>query len=397
MKPSVFVQLLEDPQKGERDYSRFLIKHNGKFDNAISIRFSAKKYENVDVSAVFYDNFKEFIIQDLSLIGDDVPDDRDDNWVYDLAERRIKKIRPEVNKKLAKILTQMGGAKNWGLACEIVYKEYQNVFKKVVSDYFRDDIYRGHGQEIVNILFQRFYLSRVNATPIAFIENYEGWLYICLRHLANRVRKEIDQEIIIRDGNNISLDSILEKITQAAESSPSPDSTDKVPNNVTDGLIEDPDPDWAHALLERYLRLIPNPKYAELIRAIKLEGIPVETMAEEWKCSIAAIYNMMNEAMTALVRVALPEIRKRNLKKYKKSQSYFKAHPEDKELTDYEKKILKEFFEDGKKVEELAIKHHRIQSVMAANLRKALNTMYQCIQTMEAEEYFSEDEEIEQI
>ena len=112
-------------------------------------RCSTKKYEEVDVSAFFYKDFKEFVIKDLSQVDKDVLFDK---WVYDLSERRVKKIRSEVNKELARNLTLKGGASNWGLACEIVYKEYRNIFKEVVSYNYKDDKYKGCKDEIEAII-----------------------------------------------------------------------------------------------------------------------------------------------------------------------------------------------------------------------------------------------------
>ena len=59
-----------------------------------------------------------------------------------------------------------------------------------------------------------------------------------------------------------------------------------------------------------------------------------------------------------------------------------------------EESILKEFFEDGRTVEELAVEHRKLPSIMASNLRKALDKMYKVVQTLEPEEYLSKDEEL---
>ena len=414
MTPFIFAQLLKDPNRQEECFKRFIEKNRSKFDETISIRFSTKKYEEVDVSAFFYKDFKEFVIKDLSQVDKDVLFDK---WVYDLSERRVKKIRSEVNKELARNLTLKGGASNWGLACEIVYKEYRNIFKEVVSYNYKDDKYKGCKDEIEAILFQRFFLSRVNPGPIESIENYEGWLRACLRNLANRDRPKVDEELGVRDGTIISFDSVQTNSTIAktnsSESSIEDDSDSPAqPSDIStadeDSTLKEKDNeiqiiddsgdsrhvDSAIVLLESFLQLLTNPKHIEIIRAIKLEGVPVETLAEDWGCTNAAIYNMMNEAMTALVRVALPVIRKRNFKKYKKCQLYFKENPKDKIYSDYEESILKEFFEDGRTVEELAVEHRKLPSIMASNLRKALDKMYKVVQTLEPEEYLSKDEEL---
>lgn len=411
--PFIFSQLLNDPNRQESYFDSFLRKNKSKFDNSISIRFSAQKYEDVDVSAFFYNNFKEFVIKDLSVVNKDVSFD---NWVYEMSERRVKNIFSDVNKEVARIMTQKGGASNWGVACEIIYKEYHNILNEVVFSNFKDDKYKGLKREIADILFQRFYLSRVNPAPITSIENYEGWLCTCLRNLANRDREKIGEEVIIRDGGNISLDQDMSNRARI-ECSPSSDSIDEftenqsqmptisVPENETDSEEDDDiitivdesndsiSSDSASNLLETYLNLLP-PKYAELIRAIVLEGVPRETIAEEWECSNAAIYNMMNEAMTALVRVALPEIRKRNLKTYRKIQSYLKFNQDGNPFSEDEMLILKEFFEDNKSVEELAKEHRRIPSAMAAKMRKALKGLYKFANSLEPEEFLSKDEEL---
>ena len=412
--PFIFLKLLNDPDKQQSCFDSFIRKYKTKFDNSISIRFSAKKYEGVDVSAFFYHNFKEFVIKDLSVVNQDVSFD---NWVYEMSERRIKSIYSDVNKEVARILTQIGGASNWGIACEIIYTEYHNILNEVVFSNFRDDKYKGLKRDIADILFQRFYLSRINPAPIASIENYEGWLRTCLRNLANRDRDIIEEEVIIRDGDNISLnqnisnhartgcdptsdtvDEFTESQSQMPITSVSEDETelegddDKVP--FVDDSNDSTSSDTARALLESYFNLMTNPMYVELIRAIILEGVPVETMAEEWKCTNAAIYNMKNEAMTALVRVALPEIRKRNIKKYKKIQSYLKLNPDDQRFSDYELMILKKFFEDHKSVEDIAKEYHREPYTMAANIRKALKALYKFAQSLDPEEPLSKDEEI---
>ena len=60
MTPFIFAQLLKDPNRQEECFKRFIEKNRSKFDETISIRFSTKKYEEVDVSAFFYKDFKEF-------------------------------------------------------------------------------------------------------------------------------------------------------------------------------------------------------------------------------------------------------------------------------------------------------------------------------------------------
>jgi len=68
MTPFIFAQLLKDPNRQEECFKRFIEKNRSKFDETISIRFSTKKYEEVDVSAFFYKDFKEFVIKDLSQV-----------------------------------------------------------------------------------------------------------------------------------------------------------------------------------------------------------------------------------------------------------------------------------------------------------------------------------------
>lgn len=413
MTPYILGQLLKQSSKQEIYFNSFLSKNKCKFDNSISIRFSARKYEGVDIHKFFYDNFKEFVIKDLEYVNDKV---EYENWVYDLAEKRIKEIRSKVDREAARILTQKGGEENWKLAYDIICREYRDVIMNVVLSCFKDDKYKGYKEEIAHVLVQNFYISRTNPTPISSIENYENWLFVCLKNFSNNKRKEIETELGIRDIITISIDSnqdnkVKKECSSSAESEFTMDTIESTSQPSTH-LIQDendneveatsqrsealdiPDEGESENELERYFALMTSPKYVELIRAIKIEKVPVEVLAEEWDCTKAAIYNMMNEAMAMLVSVALPEIRVRMKKMYLKCEPFFNTNTIDVELFDYEKIVLKELFENGLRLNDIALKYHRPLSTTSAKMYSALNKVKRIYHNLDKENYLK-DEEVE--
>lgn len=414
--PFIFAQLLKNPSKNEFYFNDFINKYKNKFESTIAIRFAADKYHDVKINNIFYTDFKAFVIQDLESVKDNVCFE---DWVFDLAERRVKKIRSEVDKETARVLTQKGGIKNWMDANDIISREHINTINKVVLTCFKDDKYQDCKKDISSILLNLFYLERAtNPTPIAHIDNYEGWLFKCLSNLANNKRKDIEKELGIRDGSIISLDNLENSKKNKAKNASTDDFSEKS-NNIThqptdtnsfekateskskneddsypiDDIVDSSYDEGAEVELEKYLTLMsPWPKYVELIRAIKLEGIPAKTLAEEWGCTNAAIYNMMNEAMAKLVSVALPEIRFRMKKTYKKCIT---SNNTEIKFSKFEKTILKELFEDGLKLVEIATKHDKSPSYLSNMFYAAINKVKRISNRFEMEEYLTDEEERE--
>lgn len=387
---TVLSTFLKDPNvsKQERYFGRFLEKYKRVFDKSLGISFSSEKYDIVNVKKYFYEDFKTFVINDLSKIK---KESLVDNWVYDLSEDRINDIRQRVNKEVARLKTQEGGIKNWDIAYEIINNDYDYIFKKVASACFRDEKHKGVQKEIARILKQEFYLSRVETpNPIENIANYEDWLFTSIRNLANRRRPQIEKEAGVPGSGEISLDDNNKgkndsETNEEGFNSPSAD-TESEDTSETEGIpvIEAPDEEEFRTDLERYLSIMPNRIYADLIRAIKLENVDVDVLAEESGCTNAAIYNRMNEAMTMLVSIALPDIQRRCRKIYKRCINKMESG--------YHKTILVEFFGEEKSIEELSVEHKRLPKAISADLKRAYDQLKRINNGLEPETYVSEED-----
>lgn len=404
MTPQIFVQLLKSPS-GQKIFNSFLGKHRNHFDTAIGIHFFSKRYNDIDVSAIFYNHLMDYVVKDLSnaKIGTSF-----DKWLYDMSERRIKDIQSTVNWEVIKVAARNGGERNRNIACDLLLKEGNKTIWNVISTCFNDSKYNGLKKEIANVLIQRFYdESSEQLYTIDDKEHYLAWFYTCLKNLANRQRATIEEEVGIKPITHVSLDSNTrtnndeqpnepfvnkaeEKLDQSLAGASSNDSEEDTLEQTYEADIIDMDPAlgeiWAANKLEGYLALMSNyPRYVELIRAIKIEGVDRETLAEEWECTIEAIYNMTNEAMTQLVKVALPDIRKRSKKMYKKYAHLVKD--------DYAKTLLKGVFEEGKDYHKLATEHKKRPSDIAADFQRAFKYLKRIDRNQETGKYFTDKEE----
>lgn len=65
----------------------------------------------------------------------------------------------------------------------------------------------------------------------------------------------------------------------------------------------------AHDDLQALLDAIPHKRYRDILQRLIVEGADPEDVAEEMGVTIANVYNIKKRAMTALLRVALPDIK----------------------------------------------------------------------------------------
>ena len=377
-----------DVSKQERYFERFLEKYKRVFENCMGISFSSEKYDVVNIKTFFYGDLKNFVIEKLATVKKGVLVEK---WVYDLSSDRIKDIRQRVDKEVARIRTQEGGFKNWGIVYEIINNDYDYIFKKVSNVCFRDDKHKGVQKEIADILKQEFYLSRAGApNPIEKITNYEDWLFTSVRNLANKKRKSIESEVCVLGSEIKSLDD-LEKKCDTTEINQDENPSQSVSKESEDTLetknsllISATGEEELKTDLERYLSLMPNRVYADLIRAIKLENVDVDVIAEELDITSAAVYNRMNEAMTMLVSIALPDIQRRCRKIFNRCINKMDSG--------YHKTILIEFFRENKSIEELCLEHKRLPKAISSDLKRAYDQLKRINSALEPESYVSEEE-----
>lgn len=217
------------------------------------------------------------------------------------------------------------------------YIENRNVsaIKKAVWVCFSDYRYKGRFDDIYDTFVSLFYpylLSK--AEPLRNISiTLAGWLHTTAMHFANDHRKEIDVLIGLSDSKeyDMSVDNLISKEMSSEEGD----------GSSNDALLDEPDSGsaWAENLVNSYIDQIPHENYRIALRALVLEGMPREELAEEFGISYSAVNLIVSRAMTALSAVALPDIRWRSKK------NYFKYVDLIDDAADRE--ILRCFFVDG--------------------------------------------------
>lgn len=387
---------LKDSTKQEEVFNSFLAKYRSTFDEAIGIKYSDKRYQVIDVKAIFYADFLEYVIEQLN--SSDKTSLVSDGWVLSLADQRADDIRVKVIKSCAKHCLQSGGRENWDNFYEILRDElFAPIIGKIIKRYFDNKRYGGYYDYIKEELLTHLYLSRLEKHTPLKVEDFDSYLFGMFRSVAvnKKVRADIDLTLGLRsDAADVNIygrteaeefddqyDDTQEGDYQNEEDSyggynrveegtmngedEDEDNEDYDETNV-ENIVDDVSPnrkEWAEQEIERYLKLMPNKKRAEILRKIMLAKYDREELAAEMGCSRANVDVEKSRAMVDLYKVALPQIRQQ----CKRMVNIYKD-----ELTDeYEKSILVDYFNSNKSLKELAEEYNKKQSDFTEDLIKA--------------------------
>ena len=233
----------------------------------------------------------------------------------------------------------------------VLYKknDYVVALENAVRINFSGRHYQGLFSETYMVFESLFvtYLEHLKPEKLREIDDLKNWLFVAAGRFCNSNRNKINELLGIETSdNNEEYDD------------------DSEPSNE---LIEDADSaGWAESLLCFYIGKISNAYYRDLIRAIKIEGVTVETIAEEYNKTEDDIYRDYNRAWDKLLQVTLPDIRIR-------SKSLFKKH--ESKLDDEQTRLLNRFFFSGYDLSAMAIS----EKVNQNDLEKAIVKSYKVL------------------
>lgn len=241
----------------------------------------------------------------------------------------------------------------YGIPSGGTYREntYVQSIKKAVRLCYSDTKYRGHFKNIYDTFVSLFYVYLLaKADRLSKIETtLAGYLFIVAKNFANdkKIRNEIEISIGLSDPSapvdiNKIIDSILLKEEGADKPQPGLPAVDE----------PETEPYWAEYLVDKYIDSIPNENYRTAIRAIVLEGMPREELAEELNTTYRAVNLLVNHAMTALTNVALPDIRWRSRKCFTQYGHLVKD--------EHDRAILRDYFENNIYHHDLALAVRRL-------------------------------------
>lgn len=383
---------LKNPTEQEAIFKSFLNKHRNTIEKVVDIQFSDEKYQAIDVTEIFYDNFLKYTIKQLELCDKTTSIDC---WVIELAQKRAEDIHAKVVKSCAKYFLQTGGRENWDKFNLILRDEvFASTIGNIIKRYFDNRKYGGYYNDIKDELLLHLYLDRLDKpSPIEKeIENILSYVYGMFRSIAVSKREVIDLELGIRDN---SADAAIYGRTEADEpdytanhneednQDTQEDSNDKHNGDEGCDMNDEVDQDdnyetneerlsedthnldnsaEAEHEIEKYLNLMHNKKQAELLRMVMFER-DREKLAARMGCSRANLDNKVSQAMTRLYEVSLPYIKNR-------CKQMVTIHKD--ELTDeYQKSILIDFFNSNKSLTELAKEYYKKSGDFTEDLIRA--------------------------
>lgn len=266
----------------------------------------------------------------------------------------------------------------------VLYKknDYVVALENAVRINFSGRHYQGLFSETYMVFESLFvtYLEHLNPEKLREIVDLKNWLFVTAGRFCNSNRNKINEllGIEISDNNEEYNDSLRGKdndttsqeddsIPQNEASSIQIKTLDDEDTEPTDNLSDQPDTsDWAASLLNIYIGKINNEYYRDLIRAIKIEGVPVETIAEEYNKSEDDIYRDYNRAWDKLLQVTLPDIKIRSKNLFKKYES---------KLDDQQARILNKFFFGGYDISAIA----RSEKINQNELERAIVKTYKVL------------------
>lgn len=224
--------------------------------------------------------------------------------------------------------------------------DYVVALEGAVRTCFSGRHYQGMFSETYMVFESLFvtYLEHLNPEKLREIDDLKNWLFVAACRFCNGNRKRINELLCIDiDDSTSEYDDSL----KAKDQDNNDDSKDNDDIEVPDDITEPEDTSgWAASVLESYINKINNGYYRDLIRAIKLEDVPVETMAEDYGKSVDDIYRDYSRAWDKLLQVSLTDIRTRG-------KSLFKKYETD--MDDRQAALLNQFFFSGQDLSAIAL------------------------------------------
>lgn len=281
-----------------------------------------------------------------------------------------------------------------------IYKknDYVVSLENAVRTCFSGRYYQGRFSDTYMVFESLFvtYLEHLKPEKLREIDDLKNWLFVAAGRFCNSNRKKINELLGIELGDNHEEydDSSKakgqdEEDSQVRESISQDEASgihiksldDNEDTEPTDNLTDQPDTsDWAASLLNIYIGKINNDYYRDLIQAIKIEGVPVETIAEEYDKTEDDIYRDYNRAWNKLLQVTLPDIRIRSKSLFKKYES---------KLNDAQANLLNTFFFGSYDLSTFACSQKMSQIDMEQAIVKAYKTL---LRTARHEEELEEKE-----
>lgn len=243
--------------------------------------------------------------------------------------------------------------------------EYVAALENAVRKCFSGKLYRNMFSDVYAVFASLFteYLGSLSPDKLLEVQDLKNWLFISGCHFCNSNRGKINYLLGLEPDGSFSA---FDDGKQTEEANKGDDELDEkeseeVPdddNNDTSG--------WAESLLDYYINKIENKYYRDLIRAIKIEQVPVETMAEDYEKTADDIYRDYNRAWDRLLQTCLPDIRIR-------SKSLFKKY--ELELEERDANLLNKFFFVDNDINSLAVTEGMKKSDMERAVTKAYKVL----------------------
>lgn len=259
--------------------------------------------------------------------------------------------------------------------------EYVTALENAVRTCFSGRYYKGRFDETYMVFESLFvpYLEHLASEKLREIDNLKNWLFIAAVRFCNSNRNKVNMLLGIDtatesdpfdDGKRNESDPDSETQGQATSIDMDANPTDSIDGDE-DLAAEVPDAqddssDWAETLLNHYINQVGNAYYRDLIRAIKLEDVAVETIAEEYGKKPADIHRDYSRAWEKLLQICLPDIKVRSKKLFREREADLDIRQAD---------VLNKFYSSGHDMASLAKTEGMKQDVLEDSIIKAYKAL----------------------
>ena len=257
--------------------------------------------------------------------------------------------------------------------------EYVVSLENVVRKCFSGKLYRDVFSDVYGVFVSLFteYLCRINPEKLLEIQDLKNWLFMSGCNFCNGNRKKINYLLGLDPDSSFSSFDDGKQTEEASKDDSScdeenPNETSEALDEINEKELEEiPDSNndtsrWAESLLEYYINRVENEYYRDLIRAIKIELVPVETMAEDYGKTVDDIYRDYNRAWDRLLQICLPDIRIRGKSLFKKYELKLEKRDAD---------LLNKFFFVDNDINSLAVSEGMKKSDMEKAVTKAYKVL----------------------
>ena len=266
----------------------------------------------------------------------------------------------------------------------------QDIIRKYFSKIRFKDAYSAFASDFM------LHLDRMPAEMLRDIDDLKSWIFITARNYALNHKKEIESFQDDKTGFTITLDenrmygkiptdnetessnadeakeTDCEKESENDEETiyESNDEFGETNDNETQYEVDSFDviPDVAKSRIEKYLSKITNDEYRYLIRAIKIDGIDREVLAQQYGKDVAYVNMKFIRAWNAFIAVALDDIQQCRL-------DLFKKHENHKDLDDENAGLLRDFLLRKLSVQNMAFQYGMTEAKMREKLAIAFKLL----------------------